>query len=289
MDDASFSRHGCVEVPHHITSIWVPYIRADYLRSGSRGLGLIVSPRLKACWFKRRIVPPYQPIDELDFVENRISTDSLIGIKTTLPPGYGYAVSAATFISYYLLSGFLAGSRSYLGSLDEAHMAEIGVKTGLGDVLAISYGKGVAFRVKEGSPSKGTVENFKTPQSIEVISIYKERMHTNKLLSMYNSKTRRLAIKLLKKFDMNPGFECFLEVSEEFTFKAGMHSFPRNELCFLRKIPGVIGVYAKKSVSVLFIEKDKLLDAVYQLREASSSTRILRLEPDYNGIIFIGI
>ena len=289
MRDAVFSRHGCVEVPHHITSIWAPYIRADYLRSGSKGLGIVVSPKLKACWFKQEIVPPYRPVNKLAFIKKKSTTNLHIGIKTSLPPGYGYAVSAATFIGYYLLSGFLTGSRSYLGSLDEAHIAEITEKTGLGDVLAISCGKGVAFRIKEGSPSRGMVEDFKIPQSIEVLSIYKEKMHTNKLLNMYDSKARRLAIKLLKKFDMKPGFEGFLEVSEEFTFKAKMHSFSVDELYFLRRIPGVIGVYAKKSVSVLFIEKDKLLDVVFRLREANRDTKVLRLEPDYNGIIFTGI
>ncbi|MCE4615331.1 MAG: hypothetical protein F7B60_07385 [Desulfurococcales archaeon] len=203
-----------------------------------------------------------------------------------MPPGYGYAVSAATFLGYFLISGFLSGSKSYLDSLEDAHIAEILEKTGLGDVLAISYGKGIAFRVKEGSPSKGKVEGFYMPNSISVLSVYKERMHTNKLLSMYSYKTRKLALKLLTRFSEQPGFEKFLEVSEEFTFKARMHSFSSDELCSMKSIPGVVGSYAKKSVAVVFVEKDRLLDAVNRIKELPSGARILRLEPEYNGIIF---
>jgi pantoate kinase len=288
MCDTDFSRQGCVEIPHHITSIWIPYVKPDYSRSGSKGLGLIVSPKLKVCLFEHEVQPPYDPIGSLTFLKKyaRINPTQRIGIKTVLPPGYGYAVSAATFIGYFLISGFVSGTRSYLDSLEAAHIAEISEKTGLGDVLAISYGKGIAFRVKEGSPANGKVEGFSFPKSVGILSIYKEKMHTNKLLSMYTYSTRRLALKLLRMFDQNPDFEKFLEVSEEFTYKARMHSFTLDELSFIKSIPGVLGVYAKKSVAVVFVENDKFRDAVDKVTEKFSGAKILRLEPEYNGIIF---
>jgi pantoate kinase len=285
MYSSSFNRNVCIEVPHHITSIWIPYRRKDVSKTGSRGLGLVVSPKLKMCLFKDSIPEPYTCVREIEFLRSHLNKGNRnIGVKTVLPPGYGYSVSAATLIAYFLLEGYISSRKGFIESLRMAHAAEIEGKSGLGDVLAISYGKGIAFRVKEGSPGIGLVESFHIPSSISILSIYNGRMHTVELLNMYSNKTRRLALSLLRIFENNPGFDKFLEISREFTLKAKMHSFNQDKLIEIESAPGVIGFYAKKSVAVFLVERDMAQDALDKIKTVFQGHKIVRLEPEYNGI-----
>ena len=286
MPHSSFDRSICVEVPHHITSIWVPYKRRDTGKTGSRGLGLVVSPKLKMCLFKDYIPEPYTYIGEIEFLQNRQLNAGTrnIGVKTVLPPGYGYSVSAATLIAYFLLENYFDSNKGYIESLRLAHAAEIEEKSGLGDVLAISSGKGIAYRAKEGSPGIGLVESFYIPSSITIYSIHGGRMHTVELLNMYTNKTRKLALSLLKAFENDPGFDRFLELSREFTLKAKMHIFAPDKLVEAESAPGIIGFYAKKSVAIFLVEKDRALDALDEIKTVFPGHKIVSLDPEYNGI-----
>ncbi len=284
---STYERKICVYIPLHITSIWVPYVRKNYLRTGSKGIGVVLSPKAKICLFPREgFIPDYfVRLDSIELSSKYVKdfNKGIIAVYTALPPGYGYAVSAATLSGLFIIKSFYTRQKGFIEALREAHRAEIENSSGLGDVLALSSGRGIAYRFKEGAPGIGSVENYRIPSTASILVVGKRVFHTSMLLGMYSKKVRKLALSMLKIFSETPQFETFIEVSQEFTKKAMMHMFDSKELETASRTPSLIGFYAKKSVLVVFVERDYLNDAYEYLKNRFPVNPII-VEPDYNGI-----
>ena len=154
-----------VFVPGHITGFFSIENHEVSLKNGSCGAGFLLSKGVKTT---------ISPSDELEIDVNQgnrtvidevlsildVETNFRIAQDIQLPIGAGFGTSAASALSLSLaLNEFLD-----LGYSDElcgqvAHMAEVNLGAGLGDVIA-QTGKGLVLRTSPGAPGIGEIESF---------------------------------------------------------------------------------------------------------------------------------
>lgn len=218
-----------VFVPGHITGFFTIENHEIKLKKGSCGAGFLLSKGVRTT---------ISPCDKLIIDVNRGDStviDEVLSIleidanfKITqdiqLPIGAGFGTSAASALSLTLaLNEFLN-----LGYSDElcgqiAHMAEVNLGGGLGDVIA-QTGKGLVLRTKPGAPGIGEIKSFnekvfigwKTFGGIETSSVI-SNPHQNEVITSAGEK-------YLGIFEDDPTLENFLEFSQKFSRDIGLMS-----------------------------------------------------------------
>lgn len=211
-----------VFVPGHITGFFTIENHEIKLKNGSCGVGFLLSKGVRTT-----ISPSDKLIIDVNQGDSTV-IDEVLSImeidakfKITqdiqLPIGAGFGTSAASALSLTLaLSEFLN-----LGYSDElcgqiAHMAEVNLGAGLGDVIA-QTGRGLVLRKKPGAPGIGEIESFegdvfigwKTFGGIETSSIIQDPHH-KKVISSSGDK-------YLELFENESTLENFLDFSLKFS------------------------------------------------------------------------
>lgn len=260
----------CVSVPHHITSIFIPYTIGPPERQGSIGAGIVVGPEATACVSSETRLITGTAEKTLRLLGWR--GEPGIRVVDPLPPGAGYSVSASTSLAAGILYASLAGAslgRAYM----EAHKAEVLSSTGLGDVLALSCGTGIAVRTRPGPPGVGSVDCTPLPGNIAILSFNVGTESTRDLISGVWRWMDR-AMRRLDRIIESPSLETFIEESQRYTLETGAHRVFRDAER-LHRTPGLIGFYFKKRVAVVIVEGDMARDAVEYLEGLGVRVRIL--------------
>lgn len=260
----------CADSPHHVTSIFYPIKGGDPLRSGSLGVGLAVEPRLKGC-----LSTTARPTPITARVSRLLGLPGEVGIESEspLPHSAGYAVSAAAAVISSLAAGRSRGV-GYVEALRVAHLADLLEGTGLGDVLAISCGIGVVLRRAPGAPGMGEVECLQLPGTLSIVSFETGSMNTRSMLESMDARVYELARASLNRLVKEFTVEDFLYESTLFSKESGMLRAALGGL-ELPRVRGLAGVYGKKKVVVLIVEREWLRDAAEALRRLGVQPRIL--------------
>ncbi len=264
-----------IEIPLHITGIWIPFIRENKYLSGSIGAGLLLEPNVIArvescrekdcdidicfmnhCYKKMSVVEAVREILPGAFKGIRIS------INLPVPPGMGYAISAAVALSITVGYGVFRNM-----TIDEAaiyaHIAEVEAGTGLGDVVAMLYGRGLEVRTTPGGPGYARVENIPIGSGRTVYSIwYGEPLSTKDMHRNIGEKAFADALLLFQELLRKPSLETFLEISRKFSIISRM--VPSEILADLDSMVNedlIEGWYAKKKVIVVVARED--IDKIY--------------------------
>ncbi|MCE4617257.1 MAG: hypothetical protein F7C32_01560 [Desulfurococcales archaeon] len=274
----------CASAPHHVTSIWKPYYTNDVYLTGSKGIGVLLDPPTRVCKYK---APPIIGKDagSIELVVNlakRFEEKHGCYIPLTdfyvfnpLPPGKGYAVSASTLIAASMVFSYEC-KIPFEEGFEHAHAIEVQHKSGLGDVLAITKGYSIVLRTKPGSPRNGETISIPVPMGTSVVAIEREGQHTTELLASYDKDASILATRFLEVLQKHPNYQNFLRYSHEFSLAAGLHRF--NDL--IQKVKsweGVVGVYAKKAVMMIFTQNIHLRRIVRLLAEMGFEPRVLEI------------
>ena len=236
-----------VFVPGHITGFFNIEDHKVSLKKGSCGAGFLLSKGVRTT---------ISPADELTINVNQgdftvidevlsimdIENDFRIVQDIQLPIGAGFGTSAASAFSLALaLNEFLdlGYSKELCGQI--AHMAEINLGAGLGDVIA-QTGHGLVLRTQPGAPGIGEVESFehdvciawKTFGEIETSSIIQDPQH-KKVISASG-------IKYWKLFTQSPTLENFLDFSNSFANETKLMSGEVKELVdYLNSSDNILG------------------------------------------------
>ncbi len=150
----------------------------------------------------------------------------LIDHKMEVPIGAGYGTSAACALGTALaVAKILELDITFNNAASMAHLAEIEMKSGLGDVVAEVNG-GITLRLKEGAPGVAVTDKLILADDLYVISKSLGGIETSEIIGdpvhkkRINTTGRHMLGELLK----NPYPETFLKLSKRFTMETGLLS-----------------------------------------------------------------
>ena len=221
---------GIAFAPGHITAFFEPvFSRQGIDRSGSRGAGLSLSfgavsqVSVKPVSQQAIIVDingkiSSAPVTKLALTYLMGSKPLSVRVNTTLdlPMSQGFGMSAAGALSATLAFSDLLGlPREH--AIQAAHYAEVHSRTGLGDVVASSFG-GIEIRRKAGLPPWGVLEHI--PGDYEVVlCVVGKKIETKKILTD-STKIHKIASYgryCTKKLLQNPSLGHLFALAWEFT------------------------------------------------------------------------
>lgn len=218
-----------VFVPGHVTGFFNIENHEISLKNGSCGAGFLLS---------RGVKTTISPSDKISIDVNQgdeIVIEEVLKIleiddtfKITqdiqLPIGAGFGTSAASAFSLTLaINEFLnlGYSQELCGQI--AHMAEINLGAGLGDVIA-QTGKGIVLRTKPGAPGIGEIESFRK----DVFIAYKTfgTIKTSDIISdpHHREVLSQVGLKYLELFEKEITLENFLSFSNSFSIETELMS-----------------------------------------------------------------
>ena len=237
-----------VFVPGHITGFFTIENHEIRLKKGSCGVGFLLSKgvRTTVSPADRLTVSVSQGdsrvVDEVLSIMD-IETDFGIFQEIQLPIGAGFGMSAASALSLSLaLNEFLdlGYSQELCGQI--AHMAEVNLSGGLGDVIA-QTGKGMVLRTRPGAPGIGEIQSFcgqdvyvawKTFGEIETSSIIGDPHHMQVISEAGG--------RYLDMFEAEPTLENFLAFSNRFSHEAGLMSDEvKDTVDYFNSSPNILG------------------------------------------------
>jgi len=218
--------------PGHISGFFEPiYHKGDVAKTGSRGAGLCISlgaiSEVTAESSTNQNIEIYvngkranAPVTQLalKYLLKANPIHLVVKTKLELPMGQGFGMSAASALSAtYALASITDISQSE--AMKASHRAEVQLKTGLGDVMASSFG-GIEIRKEAGLPPWGVIEHI--PGIYEVVlCVIGKKINTKKIL-LDPTKANNIinygkycTKKLLEK----PSIENFFTLSQIFTMK----------------------------------------------------------------------
>lgn len=265
------------EVPLHLTGFFFPVYREREELTGSLGAGLVIWPGIK-CALRRGTGLRFNeseiisgPARELyEGLRGRFS----VSLSGECAPGAGYAFSASSTLAVAVCHA-IAHNLGLSEAAVKAHVAEVRHRTGLGDVLSIWDGFGLAVRMKPGAPGIGQVDSLKLDDRITILTSEVGRLSTKDLLSEYHEKIVKEGKTAYEQFLKEPSLELFLSLSNRFSRVLGLVDDKIEEVVrpFSRS---VLGWYVKKRVLVLVAERDEASEIVKNIRAALPVVRVFR-------------
>ena len=224
-----------VFVPGHITGFFTIENHEAKLKNGSCGAGFLLSQgvRTTICESDEFEIDVNQGdstvIDEVIRILE-ISPDFKVTQDIQLPIGAGFGTSAASALSLALsINKFLDLGYSFELCGQIAHMAEVNLGGGLGDVIA-QTGHGLVLRTQPGAPGVGKIESFdldatvawKTFGEIDTASVIQNPHHKQVISDV--------GLKYLEFFEEKPSLRNFLDFSNRFSLETGLMSGEVKEL-----------------------------------------------------------
>ncbi|MEM3437271.1 MAG: pantoate kinase [Nitrososphaerales archaeon] len=222
--------------PSHITGFFeIVNEQSDPLLKGSRGAGICLSKGVKtyvkvkkSSSFELKVNLNGKVLKSIQFTKCIINSflpknfrnySIFVNYDVQVPIGSGFGTSGASALSLSLaLNEALGMGLSKIEVANIAHKVEIECKTGLGTVIAETYG-GFEARVKAGAPGLGELKQIPIGNDYSIIGLSFGSIPTKAVLSD-NSLRNRIneACKgLVDRFILKPSPENFMILSREFS------------------------------------------------------------------------
>jgi pantoate kinase len=231
--------------PCHITGFFQIFDQStDPLRVGSKGAGVSLSQGVKTTAKIEKTLKDSSEVKINGMVSSSAEVSERV-MKTAVarlgkhgrlrvavehyvdtPIGAGFGASGAAALSLALaLNEALDLGMSRIEAAQLAHVAEVECKTGLGTVLAETFG-GVEIRVKPGAPGIGEIKQIPIPENTVVVCISFGPLSTRRLLSDEETRKRvnTFGGELAEKLAEHPELGRFLESSRQFAEHLGLIS-----------------------------------------------------------------
>jgi pantoate kinase len=233
-----------VFVPSHITGFFEIIDNDDPLKNGSKGAGVVINKGVitkikirdgngieikingKTDPFNTTIT--HKTIEILqrnhDLNEKQIEIDHKVGV----PIGSGFGSSAAFALgTSFGITQILQSPLSFNQKAQIAHMAELEMKSGLGDVIGEISG-GIVLRLKEGAPGYGKTEKIALDKTEELFVIAKTfgEINTSDIIEdpVYKRKINDMGHDLLHILLNDPEPQRFMDLSRKFAERTGLMS-----------------------------------------------------------------
>jgi len=253
--------------------MWLPVYTDNPLTTGSIGVGVLLKPgavvEVEAGSGGRG------PIPHISAVLKRLGLSASVRFSAPVPLGAGYGLSAAYTLGTALGASALAG-RPLIEAAKTAHVVEVEMGTGLGDVIAEFYGGGIEVRVRPGAPGVGVVDKVPHPRGLVALTHVFRREDTSSMLTRLRDALRDRGVKLVEKFLEQPTYDSFLELSAEFSRAMGFLT-PEVEEKIRQCKKQIHGYYAKKGVLVVLSDVNNVEEVRLCLKSVSIDTKSFKL------------
>jgi len=146
--------------------------------------------------------------------------------EVKLPIGCGFGSSGAGALSLALaLNEIFHLNMSRLKAAQIAHIAEVECKTGLGTVIAETFG-GLEIRVKPGAPGIGEIESVATDDELNVVCLNFGPIPTRKILAdeFFRKRINEYGGSLVDQLTTHPTPNNFMKLSRKFSEYLGLIS-----------------------------------------------------------------
>jgi len=143
-------------------------------------------------------------------------------IEMPIGAGFGTSGAAALSLALALNEAFNLGI-SKIEAAQLAHVAEVKCKTGLGTVIAETFG-GMEIRTKPGAPGIGEVRHIPAPKDMVVACLYFGPLSTRKFLTneAVRKRVNEFGGKLIARLAEEPNVTNFMRLSREFAENVGL-------------------------------------------------------------------
>jgi len=203
-----------------------------------------------------------------------------------VPVGAGFGTSGAAALSLVLaLNEAFELGLPKIEAAKLAHIADVECKTGLGTVIAETFG-GLEIRFKPGAPGIGEIRQVSVPKDTTVACLTFGPLSTKKILTDRETRERinELGGKLVDKLMEDPELVNFLRLARQFAEHVGLLSEKvkkvldaTGDTCFVCSMP-MFG----ESVFTL-VERESLEELVKIFRKHGSDGHIITSEIDFEG------
>lgn len=290
--------------PCHITGFFqIDDKSKDPLYVGSRGSGLSIKEGVKTkVKVERNSKPRYQiningvPTDfevserlinmYISRFEDIKNFRILVDHEVNVPIGAGLGTSGAAALGLSLaLNDLFELGMSRVEAAQLAHIAEVECKTGLGTVIAETYG-GFEIRVKAGAPGLGEIIQAPVPRDSAVFCLIFGPLSTKGLLTD-NDVCRRVNMlggKLVDEMVKDPNLHNFMKFSRMFSDHVGLMSSEVIKIFKIMDEAGFIMSMPMFGDGVFTVCRDDLVeDILCILHDHKFNGNIILSEIDFDG------
>jgi len=289
--------------PAHITGLFqICDQPADPLRKGSKGAGVSLKHGVKT-----RITVRKAAENSLEVWINGQKTSSAnvsetvvkeflsrvkgkIAVKVEhvvqVPIGAGFGSSGAAALSLALaFNKALNLGLTRIEAAQIAHSAEVKCKTGLGTVIAETFG-GLEIRTVPGAPGIGMVEHVPLEPDYRVVCLSFRGLSTRKALTNVELRAciNEYGEKFLEKLRDKPSVQNFLRFSREFAERTGLITARVRRVLDETDALGIVCSMPMFGEGVFSIIKTEELEAVLEaFRKHRSLGSVIVSEVDFEG------
>ena len=220
--------------PAHITGFFCIHSNDDPRKKGSTGCGIVLEGGVATTvTYTEELEETWVPLngkqvegDTTRTVVNMLTNlPLLVESVTNIPIGCGFGASGAGALSTaYALNEALSLNLTSSKIIETSHVAEVVNRSGLGDVIAQSYG-GVVIRTAPGAPPYGNVDWIPVAGK-EILCLALGELDTGSVLSDPDLAWRITSIGkgAMKRLMTSPTFETFMQCSQDFALGTGLAS-----------------------------------------------------------------
>ena len=226
-----------VFVPGHITGFFEIIQNHNPLLKGSRGAGVTLDDGVittcSVCEGSGRLditvnnkIDKYNTISKktVEIIADRYNIDLnkydiSINHELTLDIGAGFGTSASFALGISCsLCQLLGVDITFKQAGEIAHLAEVSLSSGLGDVISEMYG-GCVIRLKEGTPKKAVIDKIQITKPIYVITKTLGLLSTSSIIEnpTHQMRINNSGSRLLNELTNNPNIENFIKLSDRFS------------------------------------------------------------------------
>jgi len=202
------------------------------------------------------------------------------------PIGCGFGTSGAAALSLALaLNDVFDLGLSKIEAAQVAHVAEVECKTGLGTVIAETFG-GAEIRIKPGAPGIGELKDITVPKEFVVACLCFGSISTKKSLASERTRkcVNRYGGELVDKLIEDPEIDNFMTFSRQFAEKTELLTERlRKALCATDEANFVCSMPMFGEAVFTLIEKRRLEELLGIFRQQNSNARIFVSNIDFEG------
>jgi len=291
--------------PCHITGFFQIFDQsANYLHVGSTGAGVSLSRGIETIVKVKKALKNSVKVRINGFASNSAevskhivnallsrfnemeNSEIIVEHRIGVPIGAGFGTSGAAALSLALALNKVFGlGMSKIETAQLAHIAEVECKTGLGTVIAETFG-GVEIRVKPGAPGIGEIRHVPVPRDEVVACLVFESLSTKRFLTDKEIRRRinELGGKLVDKLIEELNVINFLRLSRQFAEHVGLITQKiRRVLNAADNVNFICSMPMFGESVFTLVERESLKELLKVFRRYDSDGRIIVSEIDFEG------